>query len=190
MTMTYDEAKQKLSDRVRLSHQTDWSPTPSRKECERVAEALERVADLLATTPESQRIESAHEARAEPETITGLDGFPVKEERDEDWISYEMMKWKIRDLAESARAAAEELPDPREKHALRHAALGLLHLRSWHGMPYATEYIDGPVNIELEQIAVHAGIILSRAAYLKALKEALSTFDRHFTPPGFHYLFK
>jgi hypothetical protein len=188
--MTYGEAKEKLSARVRVAHESTWSPTPARKECERVAEALENVANLLAASAEAPRIEAAHKERGEPGTAIGEDGWPVAEEDHFEWHNYKSIKWIIRDLAKSARVAAEEMPDPRQKHALRHAAMGLLQLRGWHDMPNATAYKDGEVVIELEYIAQRAGIMLSRETYLKALKEAIGQFDKNSLPREFAYLIK
>lgn len=190
MTTEYETAILKLAARVRSANETKWTPTPARKECERVAKALDDVAALLDATSEGMRIEAAHKERGEPEIVTGLDGWSQEEESDLDWPGYESIKWQIRDLAESARMAACALPDPREKHALRHAAMGMLHLRLWHGFPYATAYNDGVAVTELERIAQLAGIVLSREAYRKALKEAMEQFDKNFMPTGFKYLIK
>ncbi|CAN5390843.1 hypothetical protein BH11PSE11_BH11PSE11_12360 [soil metagenome] len=186
----YEKSISKLAARVRLANEAKWSPTPSRKECKRVAKELEKVAKILESTSEAMLIESTHKRRGESETITGLDGWPLQERVDLEWSSYEGIKWIIRDLAASARLAADELPDPREKHALHHAALGMLHLRSWHGKKPATAYKNGEAVIELERIAKLAGIVLSREAYLKALKQARATFDFNYIPPEFKYLIK
>ena len=126
----YQAAIGKLIQRVRVSHETKWSPTESRKECERVAKALDDVAELVATTFEGMRIEEVHEERGKPERKTGLDGYPIEEENYLEWPSYQGIKWRIRDLADSARKAAADLPDPRTKFALRHAATGMLQIES------------------------------------------------------------
>lgn len=190
MNNDYEKAITKLVARVRLSHETEWSPTESRKECERVAKALEKVADMLSTTSEEMRIEAVHQQRGEPETFTGIDGLPQQTQSKIEWPGYQAIKWQIRSLAESARMAADELPHHNEKFALRHAAMGMLILRHFYDFAPATFYKDGEAVIELERIAELAGIFLTREAYLKVLKETIKKFDPHYTPPEFLYLFK
>jgi hypothetical protein len=189
----YRRAIEKLTSRVRVIYESErkkeWSPTPTRKECERVAKALDEVAELLATTDAGMLIESVHQDRGKPQTIVGEDGWPVEEESYFEWSSYQAIKWRIRDLAESARKAAAELPDPRTKFALPHAATGLLHIYHCHGISCPTDYIDGDGVADLKEIAEKAGIHLSPEAYRKVLKEALCTFDPHFWE-HFHYLYK
>ena len=190
MDSEYTRATEKLIARVCEIDRAEWSPTPARQECVRVAKALNEVADMLAANTQWMMIEAVHKARGEPEVVTGLDGWPQTEESEYEWANYEAIKLQIRELAYSARLAAEELPDPREKHALPHAAMGLLHLLHWYGFPPATAYKDGSAVIELERIARKAGILRSREAYLKALKQCMKNFDGHYTPPEMGYLFE
>lgn len=185
----YESAVSKLAHRVRSIHQSNWSPTTARKECEAVADALEKVARLLTTTPQSAFIEDRHNRRGEPGTIAGPDGWPEKEPAPY-WPSYKSIQSLMRSLAQSARQEATALPDPRENIALQHAAMGMLYLRHWHGFKYASGYIDGETVSELERIATLAGMTLSRAAFHKALNEAMKVFDQRMTPPEFRYLFR
>lgn len=180
MTPEYFEVREKLINHARFLNANDWSPTPSRKECERVSKALNDVADLLNSTSEGMTIESKHKERGEPETTIGSDGWTITEKSDFDWPGYESIKWTIRDLAESAKQAAEALPNPRESPALPYAAMGLLYIRYHFGLQEPTSYIDGEGLSELEEIANKAGIYLSKESYSSALKKAKSKFDPHY----------
>lgn len=107
---------------------------------------------------------------------TGLDGWPVPHD-EVHWPGYEAIKWQMRTLADSARKAAADLPNARYKPELPYAALAMLNIRQDYDLPPATTYIDGEAVIELERIALEAGVEVSRASCQKALQVALKAFD-------------
>lgn len=191
MLEAYETGLAKLAERVRQINESDWSPTPERKECERIAKLLAETATALKSTTARTTIDSTHKALGAPVIVTGLDGWPVEHAPYYfDWPESRTIVAHMELLAESAQQAADELPDPRYKHALPHAAMGLLQLRLWYDLPPATVYIDGDANLDLQHVGQLAGLALSPAAYLKALRVSVSEFDRDFRPPEFHYLFR
>ena len=241
MNIAYEKAIQKMVERVSQMAKGDWTPTPTMKECLRVAKVLEDAANTLADTSAAMDIERMHKRRGDPDYSegpdtpshipddaliaeekipylnvvrmingrrsearvagqkapaapqppgpgdTGLDGLPVPHD-EVNWPCYEAIKWQMRTLAESARKAAADLPDPRYKPALPSAALAMLHIRHDHGFPPATSYIGGEGAIELERIAHESGIAASRESCQKALQKALKEFDPQYRPPDLYGL--
>ncbi len=192
MNIAYEKAIQRMVKRVSQMATGDWTPTPTMKECLRVAKVLEDAANVLADTSAAADIERLHERLGGPDypdgPAVGLDGHPVPHD-EVDWPGYEAIKRQIRTLAESARKAAADLPDPRYKPALPAAALAMLHIRHDYDFPPPATYIDGEAVIELERIAHEAGIpVLSRDSYKKALEKALKKFDPRYRPPEIYGL--
>lgn len=192
MNIAYEKAVQRMVKRVSQMAKRDWTPTPTVKECLRVAKVLEDAADVLADTSAAADIERMHERLGDPDypdgPAIGSDGYPAPYD-EVDWPGYEAITWQMRTLAESARKAAADLPDPRYKPALPAAALAMLHIRHDHSFPQTTSYIDGEGVIELERIALDAGIPpLSRDSYSMALKQALKKFDPRYRPPEIYGL--
>ncbi len=188
----YEAAVQKLIARTRDIHAVagEWSPTPLRKELLEVAERIEALSALLDRSGAAQsELERRHKMRRRPEQIIGVDGYPEPAD-DAPFASYEGVRYELRELARSAREAAAELPDPREKRALPFAALGVLLLRRDYEFPPAVMSDDGADVVELERVCCAAGLMLSRQRLRGALTEARRRFDLHFTPPEYKLLLR
>jgi hypothetical protein len=104
----------RLTERVKLMHEAEkeLSPTPRKKDIEKIATALEKATGLLEANGCAQfDIESFHDERDIPERGIGLDGWPIVKRPVIEWPSYKAITWHIRALAESARMAADQLPN-------------------------------------------------------------------------------
>jgi len=186
----YERGIRKLIELVsRIHHNTEWNPTEQKKALEDAANKLEELAELLLSGPAAYDLETAHDERGIPERVIGLDGFLI-EQPESEWPSYQSIKWDIRELAMSARIAAERLPNPRKRHALEFAARGLLYLRHDYGFPRVTLSNDSADVSELERVCTSAGLVLSPERYRGALAESLKTFDPHFVEPGYESILK
>jgi hypothetical protein len=178
----YKRGLARLVERVR-SLKDPWNTTVERKEVEKIAERLQEVAALLAASGFAQsHIEAVHAERGEPEVTFGFDGYPVTEEPF-NFVSYLGTRLAIEELAASAREAADQFPDPRQKQALHFAATGLLHLRHVDGTTYPVLSNNSDDVIELEQLCKEAGIFLARETLRNALAHALKNFDPHCMGP-------
>src|SRR5436189_5490930 len=72
----YERAVEKLIARVREMHESEWSPTPLRKELESIAQQLERTADTLAKGGAAQfDIELVRDE--DPPPASGVDGYSI-----------------------------------------------------------------------------------------------------------------
>lgn len=189
----YERGIRKLIEKVSRIHKSErekeWNSTAKRKAIEEIAKKLEETADLLTSGSAQFDIESFHDERGIPERAIGLDGWPVENE-ETDWPSYQSIKSDIRLLAESARQAAEQVPNSRKRFALSFAARGFLHLRHDYGFPPVAKYKDSADVIELERVCSSAGMVLSRESYLGALTDSLKTFDPHFTEPEYRPIYQ
>ncbi len=166
----------------------DWSPTVAKKNIEAIEKKLTQIANILDEAGCAQfDIENIHNAQGF-ETVIGENGWPVKSPI-EYWSSYKSIILNIRDLAESARLAMMEIPDPRKRNALEFAARGYLHLRSLHGFDRPVLSNNGPDVIALKEICEAAGIFLSEERYRGALSESLKNFDPHCLEPGLDSIF-
>ena len=104
--------------------------------------------------------------------------------------SYSGACMRMCELANSARQAAAEVPNPRRRPALPFAAEAFIWLRYWNGFPRVSSYVDGTDVEELKCIAERAGIVVSEQRISGALAKAMKTFDRHMVPPHmFEYFF-
>lgn len=186
----YERGIDKLIEIVSRIHNSGWSPTESRKTIEAIAKKLEETAELLVSGSAQFDIETFHDERGIPEPVIGLDGYPIEQPTEWEWPSYQSIKWDIRLLAESARLATEQLPDPRKKPAQEFAARGLLHLRHDYGFQRVSLYDNGIDVIELKRVCERAGIVLSRERYRGLLAESLKTFDPYFIEPGYDLIYK
>jgi hypothetical protein len=178
----YDRGIARLVARVRQINEASkvWTPTPKRKELTAIAERLAALAELLGRPGAAQfDIEAEHD-RPPPNQI-GLDGRPVPVPADYN-VSYKAVICHMGLLADSARRAAKSLPHPNEKRALPFAALALLHLRRWHGLPCPSAYQGGEGVGELQTICEQAGVVLSKESYRRALTAALKDFDPYWSP--------
>lgn len=177
----YDAGIARLIARVRRCHESECEQTwtATRRRYEAFAQRAEEFSELMAEH-EATDIESVHDERGEPVKVPGPDGWPVEIQDDPEWPSMQGLKWRIRDLADSARIAAERLPGAREKHALPMAARGLLHLRHDCGFQRPALSNESHDVCELDRVCRTAGIILSRERLRGALAESLKTFDSTF----------
>jgi hypothetical protein len=175
----YEAAIAALTERVKLMHEAEWSPTPARKQAESIAADLVALADRLdGCGGVLFDIEQAHDA-PDPAGI-GPDGRPAPVTT---WrLSYKGTIWGMRNLADTARRVAAELPDPRSRPAAPFAALVLLHLWYRCGRAMPTLYDDGEAVCELRQVLEGAGIVLSASRLRNVLSTALKEFDPRLVP--------
>lgn len=123
---SYEEGVDLLVQRL-LAMRSEWSPTPLRRQCLTIAAQVEALVHVLEMHGSAQaRIEEVHDRPPDP--TTGLDGWPVP--APDLGTPYKSMVWKLRDLADSARRAGDELPNPRAKPATMFAAKAFVRLRS------------------------------------------------------------
>jgi len=134
------------------------------------AESLDQAASLMEDDYMELLLQSFHDWRGATGRMTG-------ERR---WESYRAIKWHIRELAESARQAVDEIPDPRKKFALDFAARGFLHLRHYYGLSRPSLYDGGSDISEFADLCKNAGIHLSNERYRDALRKSIKTFDPYF----------
>ncbi len=143
-----------------------------RKKIETFAERLDSLVQDLNTKGTAQT--SIQQAQNDNKK-TGLNGYPMED------TSYVEILGDMKLLAESARWAADRLPDSRRKLALPFAAMGLLHLAYMHGQDRPKLHNESPTVIELESICQQCGIVLSRETLRAALSFALENFEPAFT---------
>jgi hypothetical protein len=191
MQEIYKRGIKKLVEIVSRIHSSEWSPTESKRAIEKIAKKLKETAWLLDACGSAQcDIEILHNKRGIPEPVIGLDGIPIQQSPKWEWPSYRSIRQDIELLTESARLAAEQLPDPRKNRALEFAARGFLHLRHDYGFPPISLYNNSDDVIEFESICNSAKIFLSRERYRGVLSESLKTFDPYFLQPGFELLYE
>jgi hypothetical protein len=190
----YERAVARLIERVRLMHKSDWSPTPRRKEIEEMASRIHGLAELLDKCGLAQAdIENRHNEKGQPVRRVGTDGLPVTHDADISFQSYKAIIWSLRHLADSAREAAEAMPDPRKKLDIEFAALGFLHLRSQYG--FRRPFLSNSSEDVAEFGRIWAAICdveeppLSPERLRGVLAIALEQFDPHFLTPGIDELF-
>jgi hypothetical protein len=177
---TYDDCVARLIKRIRQMN-GDWSPTPLRNELLDIRKQLLELAERLEGQSVAQfDLEEEHDQ--EPPPIIGADGLPVGQTNY--GASYKATLWHMRDLADSALRASENLRKPRERLAIPFAALALLHLKCWHGKTMPRLSNTSPDVKELSDICDEAGMPRSIEVFRNALSRALDKFDPHFYPPG------
>lgn len=181
MSSGYNEALAKLMKRVRQIHVNHGAAnvTTKKRELEEIATQLDKVIEVLERQGTAQSdIEELHDRPPPP--AVGFDGYPVAV--DDYGASYKGTIGYMRDLADSARRAANEMPDSRAKHALPFAALALLHIRYQHGFPRPAISVTSDDVVELKRVTTEAGIVLSDGRLSNALGAALREFDPHLLP--------
>jgi len=180
----YTDRISKLAERVRAMKDAGWSPTPERRDAEALAIRLVELADFLDGAGTLQfDLQELHDRP--PRSFVGEDGYPRPDDLAVDLqCSYKATIWRMRDLADSARRLADELPDPRRKAALPFAVMGFLHLRHRFGFPRPKLYSAGTDVAELGDLVARAGIHLSAESLRNALGAGLRDFDPFLIPPG------
>lgn len=169
---SYMALREQLIARLRPMAKGYWNPTPVRKKITEIVEQLEALAQRL------QKGSSAHSAIEE----VHRERYAVEGEAE--WTAFNAAVGEIAALAESARAAADRLPEPRRRPHLPWAADCLLHLRYLHGFPLPMLSDKSDDVIELQDVLAEAGIVLSAVRVRNLLSVALKSFDPHLLPPG------
>ncbi len=164
----YEQCIERLAKRVGKIHNNTFNETPIRKKIEDIAEQLEKLAAILEEQDWSQHfIETEH-------------GDRHQQAGEAHWTPYGSAVQTISDLAESARAAAKTLPDPRRKYALPRAAEALLWLRRDFGYTQPSLSNTDPIITELARVCSLAGIsIYSTDRLRRAVSDAMHSFDKH-----------
>lgn len=166
----YELCIARLIEYVKRARLAPWSPTPAKRAMTALSRKLEELANLLESDPYALSVEDFHNARAEPD--------------------FQTIKHGIHMLAESARLAADDLPNPREKPAIGIAAQGFLHIRHAYGLPQPALSNNSPGVLEFGQVCESAGIPLSPERLRGALAEAFNSFDKYDAPEGISDLFR
>lgn len=177
--LDYEQSIAKLIDRVKQIHEVNWSPTPEAKALEALANKLE---ETIAMMDESAYWE-LEDAFDQPQQ--GWVRFDGTREPDIDRSGrYASIRWAMYEVAEFARAKKDELPNPKKKHALPFAAIGLLHIMYEAGKERPKLYDRSEAVKELGRICDAANIALSPERLRGALTEALATFDPLYCDDG------
>ena len=157
-----------LAKRVDEIHSGTTSKTSPRQVIDDIAEQLEKVAAILEEKGLAQYfIESEH-------------GDSHQQAGEAHWTPYSHAVQEIRDLAESARAAAKTMPDPRRRYALPRAAEALLYLRYDFGYPQPSLSNTDPIMTELDRVCKLARISRYSPDHLRrAISDAMNSFDQH-----------
>ena len=161
----YDQAKRRLVDTLRRMQQSSWSPTDEQRELNKLAEQLKLAADQLEFGAVWQSIEEVHDAQWAPGSTKDAIG-------------------RMRQLEESARRAAENLPNSRARPRLPWAALVFLHVRHRHGLEPLRLYDKHPAVLEFAALLTDAGATRAPETTRGLLRDALRAFDPHMPPAG------
>jgi hypothetical protein len=177
----YSEGIERLVKQVAAMCSGKWSPTPEHQELKDLEKQLVGLADRLDTlTSATTSLEEEHDKPAE--SRIGLDGLPIEEPNFS--TSFKATLWNMRDLAGSARRAADLLPDSRFRPALSFAAMAFLHLRCQNDLSRPKLTDSGADVAELKEVCERAGLFRSSQAVRTALSKALEEFDAFYFPPG------
>lgn len=180
----YEQGISRLIEYVR-----QWSDTPSptarRKAISALADRLNDLLRELETSGAAQgAIEDEHDQEPPPEV--GFDGLPIPAPK---WgVCYSETLQHMWDLVDSAKRAADKLPNPRKRKSLPVAALGLLHLRMTHGFDRPRLSDTSPDVQELKRVCEAAGLIKSAETLRNALSKELQSFDPYYAPPWVDYV--
>ena len=98
------------------------------------------------------------------------------------------LRFRLQELARTAKEQLEELPSARERNEVPHAARLFLHLRYECGMPPPTLYDDGEAVTEFSRLCQTENVFLSSVRIRKILSEVLKTFDPHLSPVGLSHI--
>lgn len=180
----YEEGKRRIGQWLARSRASSWSPTPEARRLQSLIEDLESMASRLCGQ-EWLYLEEAHDA--EPPREFDVDGRSI-----DPGVSntgrFAGLRFRLQELAQTAKEQLEELPSARERTEVPHAAQLFLHLRDQCGMPPPKLYDGGEVITEFSLICQTANVFLSPARIRKILSEALKTFDRHLSLPGLNHI--
>lgn len=176
----YEHGISRLIERVR-GMAVAFDVTTLHSEIMHFSERLKGLASDLDELGSAQfNIECEHDK--EPTPDIGLDGYPMPSP---DWgCTYKATLMHMGSLADSAKRAADSLPKPRQRLALRFAAMGVLHLRYRNDFPNPRLSDNSPDVQELKRVCEAAGIFKSIETLRNALSTEMKSFDRHYFPPG------
>lgn len=180
----YEEGKRRISAWLARSRATGWSPTPEARRLQSLIEDLESMANRLGGQ-EWLYLEAAYDA--EPPREFDFDGSNV----DPGFSNagrFAGLRFRLQELAQTAKEQLEELPSARERKEVPHAAQLFLHLRYQCGMPPPTLYDDGEVITEFSRLCQIANVFLSPVRIRNILSEVLKAFDRHLFPSGLNHI--
>ena len=158
------------------------SPTDDKNKLNEAHKKLVKICAFLENTDTQSLLERLHNDREVLPVRTGLDGWPVHELA-YDWRTYNGICSDIKSLAESAKIAADNLPNARIRNALKYAAQGLLHIRHRYGFSKPSRYNNDETVQLLANVCNRAEVVLSDEAYRQAIAVALNGFDPHYTEP-------
>lgn len=177
--LDYEQSIAKLIDRVKQIHGSTWSPTPEAKALEALANKLDETIKMM----DADTYWDIEEAFNQPQPGRIRDDGTKEPDIDRSG-HYSSIRWAMYELAEFARTKKEELPNPKKKHALPFAAIGLLHIMYQAGMARPKLYDQSDAVKELGRICDAANIVLSPERLRGALTKALETFDPLYCDDG------
>jgi hypothetical protein len=155
---TRNRLVQRIREIDRMSQRrSEWVPE-DRAELKRLAGAIEDLQRQLGNSPQAWALEDVHERMQGPQ-------------------AFEVALHHLRDLAEAARLAAEQLPPAQSRPALGFAAASWVHFKSFeaNGPPPLAD--AGPDVAELSALCKEAGLLRSDASIRSALSRAVKAFD-------------
>lgn len=180
----YELGKRRIAERLARSGATSWGPTPEARRLQSLTEDLESMANRLGGQ-EWLYLEAAHDA--EPLSNFEFDGSRI----DPGFSNagrFAGLRWRLQELAQTAKEQLEELPSARERNDVPNAAMLFLYLRYECGMPPPTLYDDGKVITEFSQLCQTKNVFLSSVRIRNILSKVLKTFDPHLYPIGLSYI--
>ena len=126
-------------------------------------------------------LEAAHDA--DPSLDIDPTGYPIETDGS-NLGRYAALRYRLSELAETARQQIEELPDPRLRPEVPRAADLFMHLRYRCGFLAPTVYDSSEFVIEFGEVCKAANVHLSPQRLKNILSEVVRTFDRFISPPG------
>jgi hypothetical protein len=176
----YERAILRLIERVRGMNEAPKVVTLRRKKLMGFAKRLNDLASEL-DQPWAVQSDIECEHDKEPAPRIGRDGYPIPVQRL--GVSYQATLMNMRLLADSAKRAADSLPNPRQRPVLPFAAMALLNLRYQHSFPRPVLSNESVDVHELQRVCNAAGMRLSPESFRNALSTALKRFDPLDCPP-------
>lgn len=158
----YIAGRRELVERLRGMNGATYSPTPAKNDLKIAAQMAEDLALWLERGGEAQselelKMHELHGDAGECETT-----------------NYKASAWRVREIAEAARAAAAEMPNSRKKYALPFAASAFVDLWRECEFPRPVVTVTSPAVVELGEVLTAAGgASLSEEALRNAIAVAL-----------------
>lgn len=168
----YDKSISKLANRVRLMHESNWSPTPEAKALEELAMQLEQTAALM-----DRDCYWYLEEEFNKPTLGYVRFDGTREPQIDRSGQFANVRYRMIELADFARQQKNELPNPRKRSAPPFAAVALLHIMYQCGKPRPSLYDNSDAVLALGVVLEKAGICLSKERLRGLLTDALKSFD-------------